>query len=74
MHGPLNVKYRIYWENNLSVSSEVASKMNIKKSRILREDNMKVSVSEGAQHSFQVFKAVINAVLVCVWLAAPSIG
>ena len=35
---------------------------------------MKVSVSEGAQHSFQVFKAVINAVLVCVWLAAPSIG
>jgi hypothetical protein len=35
---------------------------------------MNVSVSEGAQHYFQVFKAVIDAVLVCVWLAARRSG
>ena len=48
--------------------------MTINKSKIVTEDNMKVSVSEGAQYYFQVFKAVISAVLVCVFLAAPSSG
>jgi hypothetical protein len=48
--------------------------MIINKSRIVTEVEMKVSVSEGALHCFQVFKAVIDAVLACVWLAAPSSG
>ena len=48
--------------------------MIINKSRIVTEDKMNVSVSEGAQDCMQVFKAVIDAVLVCVWLAAPSSG
>jgi len=47
--------------------------MNINKSRFVTGNKMNVSVSEGAQHYIQVFKAVIELVPVCVWLAAPSI-
>jgi hypothetical protein len=56
----------------LSISLEVASKMNVNKSKFVTEDKMNVSVSEGAQHYIQVFKAFIDAVPVCVWLAAPN--
>lgn len=58
----------------MSLLREVTSKMNICKSRIITEDNIKINGSERVQYYFQVFRAVTDDKVVFFWLPAPNGG
>jgi hypothetical protein len=46
--------------------------MNIRKSRITTEDNIKINGSERVRYYFQIIRAAIYEMVVFFWLSAPN--
>ena len=66
------IRHRKYWEKKLSLLWVFTSKMNIRKSRVTTEDNIKTNGSERVRYYFQIIRAVIYEMVVFFWLSAPN--